>query len=125
MSITTTRILGIDVPRGRDLGPIVVAWLVSLGVLIFEKDLGTSLLFFGLFVALLYVSTGRRGWVIIGTFLFLLGSTLAYFAFGHVRARVDVWLHPFADEAGSSYQIAQSLYGFASGPEACRWLASA
>jgi cell division protein FtsW (lipid II flippase) len=115
LAVARTQVLGIDVPRGRDLGPIVVAWLVSLGVLIFEKDLGTSLLFFGLFVALLYVSTGRRGWVIIGAFLFLLGSTLAYFAFGHVRARVDVWLHPFADPSGAGYQVVQSLYGLADG----------
>ena len=115
LAVARTQVLGIDVPRGRDLGPIVVAWLVSLGVLIFEKDLGTSLLFFGLFVALLYVATGRRGWVIIGAFLFLLGSTMAYFAFAHVRLRVDIWLHPFADPTGAGYQVVQSLYGMADG----------
>jgi cell division protein FtsW (lipid II flippase) len=108
-------VLGIDVPRGRDLGPILVAWLVSVGVLVFEKDLGTSLLLFGIFVAMLYVATGRRGWVVIGVALFLLGSTLAYYAFGHVRIRVDVWLHPFADPNGAGYQVTQSLFGFADG----------
>ena len=115
LAVARTRVLGIDVPRGRDLGPILVAWLVSVAVLVFERDLGTSLLFFGLFVALLYVATGRRGWVVIGTGLFAIGSTFAYYAFGHVRARVDVWLHPFADPSGAGYQVTQSLYGLADG----------
>jgi cell division protein FtsW (lipid II flippase) len=115
LAVARTRFLGVDVPRGRDLGPILVAWLVSVAVLVFEKDLGTSLLFFGLFVALLYVATGRRGWVVIGTVLFLAGSTAGYYAFGHVRVRVDVWLHPFADPSGAGYQVTQSLYGLADG----------
>ena len=115
LAVARTRFLGIDVPRGRDLGPILVAWLVSVAVLVFETDLGTSLLFFALFVALLYVATGRRGWVVIGVVLFSLGSTLGYYLFAHVRVRVDVWLHPFADTAGKGYQVTQSLYGLANG----------
>jgi cell division protein FtsW (lipid II flippase) len=115
LAFVRTKVLGVELPRGRDLGPLFVAWFVSLGILVFEKDLGTSLLFFGLFVSLLYVATQRRSWLVLGAVLFILGAVFAYFAFGHVRLRVDVWLHPFADESGSSYQIAQSLYGFASG----------
>jgi cell division protein FtsW (lipid II flippase) len=115
LAFVRTKVMGVELPRGRDLGPLFVAWFVSLGILVFEKDLGTSLLFFGLFVSLLYVATQRRSWLVLGAVLFILGAVGAYFAFGHVRLRVDVWLHPFADEAGSSYQIAQSLYGFASG----------
>jgi cell division protein FtsW (lipid II flippase) len=115
LAVARTQFLGIDVPRGRDLGPILVAWLVSVAVLVFERDLGTSLLLFGLFVAMLYVATGRRGWVVIGTGLFLIGSTFAYYAFGHVRERVDVWLHPFADVGGAGYQVTQSLYGLSGG----------
>jgi cell division protein FtsW (lipid II flippase) len=115
LAVARTRFLGVDVPRGRDLGPILVAWLVSVAVLVFETDLGTSLLFFALFVALLYVATGRRGWVVIGAVLFLIGSTVGYYAFAHVRVRVDVWLHPFADTAGAGYQVTQSLYGLADG----------
>jgi len=115
LAFVRTKVLGVELPRGRDLGPLFVAWFVSLGILVFEKDLGTSLLFFGLFVSLLYVATQRRSWLVLGAVLFILGATFAYFAFGHVRLRVDVWLHPFGDEAGNSYQIAQSLYGFASG----------
>ena len=105
LALARTQFLGIDLPRGRDLGPILVAWLISLAVLVFERDLGTSLLFFGLFVAMLYVATDRRGWLVIGAGLFLVGSTFAYYAFGHVRERVDVWLHPFADVGGAGYQI--------------------
>src|SRR5207302_429564 len=66
LSLVGRRILGLQLPRGRDLGPILVAWLASLGVLVFESDLGTSLLFFGLFVAVLYVATERTSWIVIG-----------------------------------------------------------
>ncbi len=115
LALVRTKIMGIEFPRGRDMGPLFVAWFISLGVLVFERDLGTSLLFFGLFVSLLYIATQRRSWLVLGAVLFITGAVFAYLAFGHVRLRVDVWLHPFADEADSSYQIAQSLYGFASG----------
>jgi cell division protein FtsW (lipid II flippase) len=115
LALARSRVLGIDLPRGRDLGPILVAWAASLAVLVFQRDLGTSLLFFGLFVAMLYIATERRSWIIIGTVLFAVGAFVAYQLFAHVQLRVDIWLHPFADEAGSGYQIAQSLYGFASG----------
>jgi cell division protein FtsW (lipid II flippase) len=115
LSLARSRVMGIDLPRGRDLGPIVVAWLASLAVLIFQKDLGTSLLFFGLFVAMLYVATERVGWLFIGAVLFLAGSFAAYLLFGHVHERVQVWLHPFADPNGNGYQIVQSLYGLADG----------
>jgi cell division protein FtsW (lipid II flippase) len=115
LALARTRVLGIDLPRGRDLGPIVVAWIASLGVLVFERDLGTSLLFFGVFVAMLYISTERWSWLVIGAVLFVAGSTMAYLLFAHVQTRFSVWLNPFADEAGAGYQIAQSLYGFATG----------
>ena len=115
LAFVRVKVMGIELPRGRDLGPLLVAWFVSLAVLVFERDLGTSLLFFGLFVTLLYVATQRRSWLVLGAVLFLTGAVLAFFAFNHVRVRVDIWLDPFADEADSGYQIAQSLYSFASG----------
>lgn len=115
LAVARSRVLGIDLPRGRDLGPILVAWLVSLGVLVFENDLGTSLLFFALFVAMLYVATGRRGWIVIGTGLFLLGATVAAQLFGHVRTRIQTWLDPFADPSGAGFQNVQALYGMADG----------
>ena len=115
LAVVRTRRFGIGVPRGRDLGPILLAWLVSFGVLVFEKDLGMSLLFFAVFVALLYVATGQPGWVVIGGLLFLLGTALAARLYGHVRIRVEVWLHPFHDPLGSGYQVTQGLYGMAAG----------
>jgi cell division protein FtsW (lipid II flippase) len=115
LALVRTKVLGVGLPRPRDLGPILIAWLVSLGVLVFQRDLGTSLLFFGLFVSMLYIATQRRSWVIIGGILFAAGATAAYFMFGHVRARVTVWLDPWAYADNSGYQIVQSIYGFANG----------
>lgn len=116
LSLVGRKALGLQLPRGRDLGPILVAWLASVGVLVFERDLGTSLLFFGLFVALLYVATERTSWIVIGLALFLGGSTFAWILFGHVKLRVAIWLHPFSSEnVDNAYQLIQGLYGMASG----------
>lgn len=116
LSLVGRKVLGLQLPRARDLGPILVAWGASLGVLVFERDLGTSLLFFGLFVALLYVATERTSWIVIGMILFAGGAFLAWTTFAHVQRRVDIWLHPFAkDLVDASYQLVQALYGMASG----------
>lgn len=113
LSLVGKRVLGFPLPRARDLGPIVVAWLASLAVLVFESDLGTSLLFFGLFVAMLYIATERRSWIVIGLGMFLLGCVVAYQLFAHFRVRVQLWLDPFT--AGLSDQNAKGLMGMASG----------
>ena len=110
------KFLGLKLPRARDLGPILLAWLASLGVLVFERDLGTSLLFFGLFVAMLYIATERTSWVVIGMALFAGGAVTAWALFSHVQVRVDIWLHPFdPDVTDRSFQLIQGLYGMASG----------
>jgi cell division protein FtsW (lipid II flippase) len=115
LALVRTKFLGLGFPRLKDLGPIVIAWVVSLGVLVFQRDLGTSMLFFGLFVAMLYIATQRRSWLILGAILFAAGSFLSYLAFSHVHARVTVWLDPWAYADNSGYQIVQSLYGLANG----------
>lgn len=118
LALASRRVAGIDLPRGRDLGPIIVTWAASLGVLVFERDLGTSLLFFGAFVALLYVATERLSWLLIGLLLFLSGSFAAFSLFGHVQQRVDIWLDPTAhynDKFGGSYQLMQGLFGMGTG----------
>ncbi|RZU13241.1 cell elongation-specific peptidoglycan biosynthesis regulator RodA [Kribbella rubisoli] len=112
LTLAGRRFLGLDLPRARDLGPILIAWLVSLGVLVFESDLGSSLLFFGLFLFLLYVSTERAGWLIIGGVLFAGGAYFAYATFGHVHRRVTDWLDPWAIDGG---QVKLGLMGQAWG----------
>jgi len=113
LALAGKRFAGIDFPRGRDLGPIGVMWLISLGILVFQRDLGSSLLFFGLFLVLLYVATERPGWLVVGSSMFAIGSYLGYLFFGHVQARVNDWLHPFSD--AGAYQIVQGMYGMAWG----------
>ncbi|MBF6214154.1 FtsW/RodA/SpoVE family cell cycle protein [Nocardia puris] len=107
--------LGMEFPRARDLGPIVAVWLVCIAVLVFEKDLGTSLLIFGTVLVMLYIATERVGWLIIGGALLSVGFFFAYQMFGHVRVRVHTWLDPFSDYHNTGYQISQSLFGLATG----------
>jgi cell division protein FtsW (lipid II flippase) len=116
LSLVGPKVLGVRLPRPRDLGPILLAWATSLGVLVFERDLGSSLLFFGLFVAMLYVATERVSWIIIGLLLFVGGAFVAWTLFGHVQERVNIWLHPFDPEfTKKSYQLVVAWYGMASG----------
>jgi len=111
------RIWFMQLPTGRVLGPIVAIWLISVGVLILERDLGTSLLFFGLFVVMLYVATGRTGWIAVGLLLAAFGAAAVSALEPHVHSRVQDWLHPFASiDAGlGPNQLAQSLFAFAAG----------
>ncbi|MDX6309180.1 MAG: hypothetical protein QOI06_2226 [Nocardioidaceae bacterium] len=114
LALAGRRFLGIDLPRGRDLGPIVLMWVISLGILVFEDDLGSSLLFFGLFVMLLYVATERPSWIFVGGGLFAAGAYASYLTFSHVQTRVEGWLHPFSNP-DAYYQIVQGQYGMAWG----------
>jgi len=120
LALAGPKILGLQLPRPRDLGPIIIVWLVSLAILVFERDLGTSLLFFGLFIAMLYIATERVSWVVIGLILIAVGAVLAASTFGHVQARVDVWLHPFDPEIfgrspGGSGQLVGGLFSLGNG----------
>jgi cell division protein FtsW (lipid II flippase) len=114
LALAGRRIAGIDLPRGRDLGPILVMWLISLMVLVFQRDLGSSLLFFGLFLVMLYIATERAGWLVVGSVMFAGGALTAYSLFSHVQTRVDGWVDPFADTDRFG-QIVQGLYGMAWG----------
>lgn len=120
LALAGPKVLGLQLPRPRDLGPILIVWGVSLAVLVLERDLGTSLLLFGLFVAMLYIATERLSWVVIGLLLFVGGALVAATAFPHVGARFDAWLHPFDQEIfdrfpGGSGQLVRGLYGLANG----------
>jgi cell division protein FtsW (lipid II flippase) len=109
------RIWRFHVPSPRDLGPLLLAWGVALLVLAYEKDVGTSLLFFGVFAAMLYMATRRGAYVVGALILLALGALIAYHLFGHVQVRVDTWLDPWVDRQGTGYQIIQSQYAFGSG----------
>jgi cell division protein FtsW (lipid II flippase) len=117
LALAGRQVLGIDLPRARDLGPVLIAWAASLLVLVFETDIGQSALFFGLFVVMLYIATQRTSWLLIGVILFAFGALVASRLFGHVGERFTIWLHPFAgnNPFNNSYQLVQGLYGMGFG----------
>lgn len=109
------RVLGVTLPPLKHLGPLLVVWGLAMLMLIVIRDLGSSLMFFGAFLALIYVATARISFVVIGLLMFLLGAWFFSATVGHVGERFDVWLDPFADPEGSGYQVAQSLFAQADG----------
>ncbi|TAL44800.1 MAG: FtsW/RodA/SpoVE family cell cycle protein [Salinibacterium sp.] len=119
LSMVGRTILGITFPRARDLGPILVVFTISMLVLVFQRDLGTALLYFGLFLVMIYVATGRSSWVILGVGMFLGGALIASQTLSYVHGRVEAWLDPFNPDIynaeGGSYQLVQGLFGFANG----------
>jgi len=119
LSMVGRRILGIQFPRARDLGPILVVWVLAMAVLVMQRDLGTSLLYFGLFLVMIYVATGRLSWIIMGLGLFLGGAYAASRVLGYVNSRFEAWLDSFNsaiyDRQGGSYQLVQGLFGLADG----------
>jgi len=102
-------------PELRQLAPLVIAWAASFVVLVYQRDLGASLLLFSLFIAMLYAATGRPVYLATGGFLFGAGAVATWMVFPHVQRRVSAWLDPFADFLDTGYQVAQSLFAFGSG----------
>ncbi len=115
LSVFTWRVGPFRLPDIRALLPLLLMWGIAMVIVIFEKDLGSALIFFFVFLLMLYVATGKKFYVIAGIVLIILGAVGAYFAFDHVQTRVSVWLDPFSDPQGSGYQIVQSLYSLADG----------
>jgi cell division protein FtsW (lipid II flippase) len=120
LSLLTEKWWIFSLPRRRDLGPILVVWALSMLLLIFEGDIGTSAVFMGLFVAMLYIATGRRSWAVLGFLMFVVGAFLAAELVPHVKLRFDAWLHPFSNAnlvqfPQPSYQLVQGLYGMGNG----------
>jgi cell division protein FtsW (lipid II flippase) len=117
LALAGKRILGIDLPRGRDLGPILTIWGISLVLLVLESDVGMSAVFMGLFVATLYIATSRTSWLLIGLGLFVAGAFLTAQLFSHVALRFQIWEHPFARNLveNQAFQLVQGLYGMANG----------
>jgi cell division protein FtsW (lipid II flippase) len=110
-----TRVGPLRLPPLPYLAPMAAMWAIALGIVVVQRDLGAALLFYGVFLALVYVATGRVSLVVIGLILFVLGSTLMAQLFDHVRVRIDLWLDPFADPLGTGYQVVQALHAFARG----------
>lgn len=115
LSVSMRKIGPLHLPRLKMLLPLFIMWGMSLLVVIFERDLGSALLFFVFFVIMLYVATGRVSYVLVSLLLLTLGGVLLYHFFGHVQQRVDIWLNPFKDPSGDGFQIVQSLYSIADG----------
>jgi cell division protein FtsW (lipid II flippase) len=119
LALTGRKVLGLRIPRARELGPILVIWAASLLVLVLQRDLGTSLLYFGLFIVLVYVATGRSIYVIVGMTMFITGALVASRVMDYVSGRFESWLNPFDsknyDAIGGSYQLAQGIFGLAHG----------
>jgi peptidoglycan glycosyltransferase len=115
LSLSTYRRGRFSMPEPRHLAPLLTMWLLSLLILIFEKDLGSSFLFLAIFLVMIYVATSRLIYVALGGGLFLMGASVCYYLFAHVRLRVDIWINPWVALAGKGYQIVQSLFALASG----------
>ena len=119
LTSTGTRFLFMTWPRARELGPLLIIWLVSLGIIVLQRDLGTGLLIFGMFVAMLYVATGKTSWVLIGVVLAATGAFLASRVLPYVNGRFTNWLDAFnpavVDADGGSYQLTQGIFGLAHG----------
>ncbi len=120
LSIVGKKVLGMTFPRARDLGPILIIWAAAMSVLVFQRDLGTALLYFGLFLVMIYVATARLSWVLIGLVLFVGGALVAQSVLVYVHGRFEQWLNPFDNaiynaDTQASYQLVQGLFGFANG----------
>ncbi|CAN5896787.1 cell shape-determining peptidoglycan glycosyltransferase RodA [soil metagenome] len=115
LTVATNRLGPLMVPPARAFGPILAVWGVSLSVLVFQKDLGLSLLVFGIFVAMLYVATARLTYVLLGLALFSAGAYAAWTIFSHVQSRISTWLDPWSVYESAGYQVAQSLFAMATG----------
>ena len=119
LSVVGRKILGIHIPQARELGPILMIWVASLGVLVLQRDLGTSLLYFGLFLVMIYTATGRPIYVIVGLGMFATGALVASRVMDYVAGRFDSWLNPFDnahyEAVGGSYQLVQGIFGLSHG----------
>jgi cell division protein FtsW (lipid II flippase) len=117
LTVAPRRLGPVPLPPLPYLLPILAMWALAMGVMVFQKDLGATLLFFGIFLAMLYLATGEVSYVLIGGALLLVGGAFAYELFDHVHARVDAWIEPFAEELrfGSGYQLIQGLFALGNG----------
>ena len=115
LAISNRRLGPLNIPDLKHFGPLLLAWGVALMVMILQRDLGSSLLFFTLFIVMIYVATARTAYVFTGLVLFSAGSFISWRLFSHVQRRVDIWLDPFEDPKGAGFQIVEALFALADG----------
>lgn len=115
LSVFTWRVGPFRLPDVRTLLPLLLMWGIALVIVVFEKDLGSALVFFFVFLVMLYVATGKKFYLIIGLGLIAIGAVGAFMAFDHVQVRVNTWLDPFADAQDTGYQLTQAIYSIADG----------
>ncbi|HMO01002.1 MAG TPA: FtsW/RodA/SpoVE family cell cycle protein [Miltoncostaeaceae bacterium] len=115
LAIPTQRVMGVPAPPMAALGPVLLFLIACLLLVAILNDFGTALLFLGIFLAMIYLATGRAAYTLFGIGVFLVGSSLVYAAVPRIQSRVDNWLHPFDDPQGQGYQLVQSLYAMAQG----------
>ncbi len=115
LSVFTYRVGPFRLPDIRTLAPMLLMWVVALLIVVFERDLGSAMVFFFVFLAMLYVATGKKFYLIVGVLMISVGFVGAFFAFSHVQIRVNNWLDPFADAQGTGYQMVQALFSIADG----------
>ncbi len=119
MTSTGHRFLGMTWPRAREIGPLLIIWVVSLAIIVLQRDLGTGVLIFGMFIAMLYTATGRTSWVLIGLGLAIAGVFIASQVMTYVGSRISAWWHAFDPEViertGGSFQLVEGIFGLAQG----------
>lgn len=115
LSVFTWRVGPFRLPDVRTLLPLLLMWGIALVIVVFEKDLGSALVFFFVFLVMLYVATGKKFYLVIGLGLIAIGAVGAFMAFTHVQVRVNTWLDPFADAQDTGYQLTQAIYSIADG----------
>ena len=115
LTLPARRFLFLHLPPVRFIAPLVVLWGLAVLMFVIARDLGAALLFFGMAVLMTYMGTGRKSYVFLAGLFIVIAAALSYALFGHVRVRFDIWLHPWADPNGMSYQVVQSLFAIGSG----------
>ena len=115
LTLPARRFLFLHLPPVRFIAPLVALWGLAVLMFVIARDLGSALLFFGMAVLMTYMGTGRKSYVFLAGLFIVIAAALSYALFGHVRVRFDIWLHPWADPNGMSYQVVQSLFAIGSG----------
>lgn len=115
LTFATRRYGPLILPQPRIMAPLLAVWGLAMLMLVGQRDLGAALLYFGTATVMIYLASGRAGYLLWGAGMFLIGSVLAYAIYPHVRARIDIWLDPWADPSGRAYQVVQSLFALGSG----------